>query len=121
MLSIYKEKRKKLPPIEIFPDGREICRRETKEGARIYRERTDEMARRQGLKCAICHLWKDLWFDHEAGRGSGGGHRTDAILDRKGEWINAALCYECNSEKGSKRFKWENGLYREVKRVREVA
>lgn len=108
--------RKKLPrqgAVKVI-DGREVCRRETKEGARIYRERTDAMARRQGGKCAICRLWRDLWFDHEAGRGSGGGHRTDAILDAEGNWINAALCFECNSLKGSKRYKWIKGIYTPV-------
>lgn len=120
MLDCQKPKRLRREPID-RKDGREVCRRETKEGARIYRERTEEMSRRQGLKCAICLLWKDLWFDHEAGRGAGGGHRTDAILDAKGNWINAALCFDCNTLKGSKRYRWVNELYLPVVREREVA
>jgi len=49
-------------------------------------------------------------FDHQNGRGSGGGHRDDRIaID--GLFYNAALCHDCNTEKGSKRYEWRDGKY----------
>lgn len=94
----------------------------SKEGRKIYADRTFQMASRQRFRCAICqHVQLGMQFDHEAGRGSGGGHRTDAITDAEGNWINAALCYNCNLWKGSKRYKWVNGQYLPTKRLQEVA
>lgn len=87
---------------------------DTKEGQRIYKSRTVAMFMRQGLSCALCPAWGNIQFDHEAGRGHGGGHRNDAITDADGNWINAALCEHCNSLKGSKRYKWVSGIYTPV-------
>lgn len=121
---MLKSQQKKLPrkgAVKVI-DGREICNTETSEGRRIYGQRCEDMCLRQGMACAICRKWsKVLYFDHEAGRGSGGGHRTDAILDAEGHWINAALCYDCNSIKGSKRYKWVNGAYKPVDKYKEKA
>jgi len=94
----------------VYPDGREVCRRETRKGREIYRERLWLMLVRQGHRCKMCKKRLTLeraTFDHENGRGSGGGHRDDRIerLDVEGKLIlqNAALCYVCNMAKGSKR------------------
>jgi hypothetical protein len=62
-----------------------------------------------------------MQFDHESGRGHGGGNRTDAILDAEGNWVNAALCHNCNQWKGSRRYKWVNGSYLPVEKFKEVA
>jgi hypothetical protein len=93
------------------------------EGSRMYKDRLYEMELRQGLRCAICErtAGSRMEFDHQDGRGMNGGHRSDEILDDKGAWINTALCHDCNSKKGSQRYKWVNGVYQQVVRVREVA
>lgn len=101
-------KRKKAA-VRVFTDGREVVHR-----ARIYMERTEAMAKRQKNKCAMCMLSFAIvgrpTFDHEAGRGMGGGHRDDRI-EVNGKWQNAALCVACNGLKGSRRFHWVNGSY----------
>jgi hypothetical protein len=89
-----------------------------KAGKQGYYNRTILMLERQGMTCAICgrslhYIWAE--FDHEAGRGSGGGHRDDRI-EVDGLWQNAALCRGCNSEKGSKRYHWIEGVYTSVVR-----
>lgn len=119
MLPCFREKRKKLPPIEIFPNGREVCNMASAEGRRTYRSRTLDMWRRQDQICAFCSLWMyKPTFDHEQGRTVG---KQDDRIEVNGKWKNAAICEHCNILKGSRRFKWIDGFYREVKRVREVA
>ena len=68
---------------------------------------------RQGFQCALCTriAGSVMTFDHQAGRGHGGGHRDDRIVDEQGNWINAALCMSCNGKKASKRYHWKNGQY----------
>jgi hypothetical protein len=56
----------------------------------------------------------NMEFDHQAGRGSGGGNRDDRILDENGNWMNAALCTKCNTKKGSKRYEWRGRRYLKV-------
>jgi len=63
------------------------------------------MRERQSELCAICGLWmkeEETTFDHEDGRGIGGGHRDDRI-EVDGEPQNAAVHLHCNVRKGSKR------------------
>jgi hypothetical protein len=101
------------PAVKVFPDGREVCNLKVKAGKQEYYQRTITMLQRQRFLCAMCHenmhpIWAE--FDHEAGRGSGGGHRDDRI-EVDGHWQNAALCRTCNSEKGSKRYHWVDGKY----------
>lgn len=121
MLDCQKPKKKRKPAVKKIGD-REICNLETREGREIYAERTSQMASRQRFRCAICkHPQLGMQFDHESGRGHGGGHRNDAITNAEGEWINAALCSNCNQWKGSKRYKWINGQYLPTKRLQEVA
>lgn len=91
---------------EKYPDGREVCIK----GEYLYRLRM--MASRQHDRCAICErILVSMVFDHEAGRGMGGGHRDDRIEKPDGTWQNAALCYRCNSLKASKRYAWKHGVY----------
>lgn len=79
----------------------------------MYKDRLYEMEVRQGFRCAICErtAGSRMEFDHQDGRGMNGGHRSDEILDDKGGWINAALCHDCNTRKGSKRYQWIDGKY----------
>ncbi len=93
-----------------YPDGREVCN-DTTAGKNEYGRRTIEMAARQGNMCAICGRWMHRpSFEHQAGRGSGGGHRDDRI-EVDGHWQNAALCWGCNGQKGSRRYHWQHGYF----------
>lgn len=114
MLACQMPKKVKRPAVMIFPDGREVCS-ETKQGRRIYFGRLYVMEVRQGFKCAICEriAGSQMQFDHQNGRGHGGGHRDDRI-EVEGSWINAALCEACNILKGSKRYKWLGNKYSPV-------
>ena len=97
-----------------YPDGRQVCQLKTAAGLREYKKRTEDMCLRQECRCPLCMHWLRAWqarFDHEDGRGMNGGHRCDKILHEDSTWKNAALCDGCNGEKGSKRYRWINGLY----------
>jgi len=108
--------------IHTYPDGRQVCS-DTAAGKREYKARTVEMWERQEGLCAICGLWIELrlaTFEHQDGRGNGGGFRDDrTTID--GEWHNAAVHGHCNTEKGSKRYQWVDGKYQPVNKFEEVA
>ena len=97
------------PAVKTYPDWREVCNMSNPLGRAEYFRRLGEMVERQGYVCAICGSDEGAYFDHEAGRGAGGGLRDDRI-EVDGHWQNAALCYNCNQEKGSKRYYW-HGSY----------
>lgn len=96
-----------------LPDGRQVCAGDAA-GDREYRRRLWAMVERQGYCCAITGKaftdYSEPTFDHEGGRGHGGGHRDDQI-DVDGRWQNAALSLEANTLKGSKRYSWQQGEY----------
>lgn len=95
-------------PYKTFRDGRQVCL-ETAAGKREYKGRTEEMVVRQSHICPLCNLYLlliDATFEHEAGRGAGGGHRDDRLLHDDGNWRNAAVHCACNNAKGSQRFHW---------------
>jgi hypothetical protein len=110
--------------VKVYPDGREVCNLRLKRGKQEYYTRSILMLERQGMKCAICrkpvhYIWAE--FDHEAGRRANGAHRDDRIEifipDEDGitiRWQNAAVCRNCNTEQGSKRYHWIEGVYQEV-------
>lgn len=120
MLDVYKTKAPRQEPIERFADH-EICNLETAEGLREYKRRTYEMEKRQNFRCAICEriAGSAMEFDHQDGRGMNGSNRNDRITDGLGNWMNAALCHDCNTKKGSKRYQWIGGKY--VPKLKEVA
>lgn len=102
--------------VTIYPDGREKCRN-VPSGKREYERRKMQMRERQGFTCALMlddackreigYLHEsNTTFDHEAGRGLGGGHRDDSLLKPDGSWRNAAVCVACNGLKGSRRYQW---------------
>lgn len=97
------------PTVKTFLCGREVCQ-PTAAGRREYKSRTDAMQKRQGGRCALCPWYLGMTFDHQDGRGSGGGHRDDRI-EIDGKWHNAALCIQCNGLKGSRRYHWIDGIY----------
>lgn len=102
---------RKTPGVQVFRDGREICT-DTAAGKREYFRRTRKMSERQNERCAICGLFMvDPTFDHENGRGFNGGARNDAMVDKDGNWINAAVHWMCNGKKGSKRYHWVGRKY----------
>lgn len=99
--------------VVIFDDDREVCERSTIAGRREYINRREAMRQRQNCRCPMCNCYlceDEARFEHQDGRGMGGGHRDDRI-ERDGEWFNAALCETCNSEKGSQRYCWMDGNY----------
>ena len=100
--------------VEVLRDLREVCNLGIAAGRAEYGFRRDVMSSRQLHRCAICKRVTILYFDHQDGRGHGGGCRDDRI-EIDGQWYNAALCFNCNTEKGSKRYHWVNGQYLAVR------
>lgn len=101
-----KPPKRKREHVKVYPDGREVC---TAAGYREYMSRRDAMAVRQNGRCALCGDYMFFQtFDHERSRG--GGKRDDRI-EVDGKWQNAAVHFECNTRKGSKRYAWVNGKY----------
>lgn len=83
----------------VYADGREVCR-DTPEGREEYVRRKSVAWCAQRHRCALCDRRLSLraaTVDHIAPRGMGAGRRDD-----RRENIQA-VCWECNSEKGSKR------------------
>jgi len=108
--------------IHTYPDGRQVCQ-DNAAGKREYKARTTEMWLRQDGICPITGKWVDqnrAQFDHEAGRGSNGGHRDDRTRNDKGEWQNAAVSHEGNTIKGSQRYHWLDGKYVPVSKSQDV-
>lgn len=97
----------------LYADGHEICRKDTPEGRILYRDRTLKMLSRQGGRCCLCDhpLRKDdALFEHQLGRGHGGGKRDDRITLPSGKWLNGAVCWQCNAEKASKNIDYNQGI-----------
>ena len=89
--------------MKVTKDGREILGKTAKDRAE-YRRRTVEMWSRQKGLCALCGVpirEDEATFDHEDGRGMGGSKRDDRI-EMDGKRHNAAVCWPCNAEKGSR-------------------
>lgn len=114
---IPKPPKRKKPPVKVYPCGREVCSK-TVAGRGIYTLRTMQMVSRQHWKCAICGRdfgYRDdetnpATFDHALGRGMGAAIRDDRI-EIDGQWNNAALCLNCNTAKGSRKYHWLDGKY----------
>lgn len=105
-------------PITVYPDGREVCNLNTREDEREYRRRIGLMYERQQERCCIgldgCVRNFSLFmatFDHEDGRGMGGGKRDDRI-EKDGHPYNGAACIRCNSAKGSRFFDYNGNRAR---------
>ena len=105
------DKRFYAPPVTIFPDGREVCNMLTSAGRTEYGDRVTRMLERQnGICCLHGHApmcpgalnRQGATFEHEGGRGSGGGKHDDRIELPDGTWINGAAHRECNNWKGSR-------------------
>lgn len=101
----------KTPQVWTYPSGREVCPK-TVLGKREYMRRIEAMWMRQRGLCCLCRLpvaLSQCVFEHQDGRGHGGGNRDDRI-ERDGKPYNGASCYRCNSDKGSKRIDY-NDIY----------
>jgi hypothetical protein len=97
-----------MPPIKVFPDGREVCIRTCLAGNEEYRARTLKMLKRQNGYCCLCNLPlrdSDATFEHQDGRGMGGSRRDDRI-EKEGKPYNGAAHGWCNAEKGSRRINY---------------
>ena len=125
MLTFDKPKNQKKPPpvaVRVFADGREVCNLLCREGRDIYMGRIETMRLRQNKRCCLyghvegCpgQLNKaDATFEHQDGRGHGGGHRDDRIeipdpKTGKMKPINGAAHAWCNSRKGSQRINYND-------------
>jgi hypothetical protein len=111
-------------PIRVLKDGREIINLLCREGHEEYERRKRAMlARQNGICCLHRHIpscpgklyWKDVMFEHQDGRGLGGGHRDDRIErpdPKTGEMkpYNGVAHAWCNSLKGSRRIDY-TGFY----------
>lgn len=97
-------------PVTTYLDGREVCDLESAAGYREYRRRILCMLQRQNYQCGLrisrmCPgflPFEKATFEHEDGRGIGGGHRDDRI-EKDGKPYNCAACGWCNAKKGSQR------------------
>lgn len=98
-------RRKPREAVKIFRDGREVCNLKTVSGRLEYRRRIELMLSRQGGRCCNCPLpcsIEDATFEHEFGRGLGGGLRDDRI-EINGKPVNGASHLWCNLKRGSNR------------------
>lgn len=113
MLAFSKPKDQKQVPVSVYvyPDGREMCNFLTVAGRQSYRDRVTEMLERQRDVCCLSAyapmcpgrlLRREATFEHEGGRGSGGGKRDDRTALPDGTWINGAAHWACNNWKGSR-------------------
>lgn len=102
--------------VRIMKDGREIVNLLCKAGRDEYEHRKDQMFERQkGICCLYGHIEgcpgrlrrSDAVFEHEAGRGHGGGHRDDRI-EVNGKPQNGVAHPICNSKKSSQRIKYND-------------
>jgi hypothetical protein len=111
---LHPPKKPPKPAVKVMKDGREICDLLTKAGRDEYESRKTEMHTRQKAVCCLYGICPtcpgklrrvEAMFEHEDGRGAGGGHRDDRIeIDSK--WVNGVAHPECNSWKGSRRIKY---------------
>jgi hypothetical protein len=97
--------------VRVYPSGREICNKLSVEGKREYRRRTLKMLVRQAGRCCLEGYApgcpgnlspREATFEHERGRGLGGGKRDDRTELPDGTWINGAAHELCNGWKGSR-------------------
>lgn len=107
------------PVIRVLPDGREIVNTRCPSGMREYRGRVAEMVVRQGGRCCLeayapmcpgALRVAEATFEHEAGRGHGGGKRDDRMSLPDGTWINGAAHELCNEWKGSRYIDYNRGF-----------
>lgn len=97
--------------VVIYPCGREVCDKSAA-GKREYKRRIERMRQRQFRLCCVCLQPLDeraATFEHEDGRGMGGGFRDDRI-EVDGVPVNGASHGECNAERGSKKTPIYQGL-----------
>lgn len=115
------QKRQHVAPVRVFPDGREVCNLETAAGTRMYVERIQLMAKRQGDRCCLegyapmcpgVMSSNHATFEHEYGRGAGGAKRDDRTELPDGIWINGAAHRACNKWKGSRYIDYNRGFQR---------
>lgn len=104
-------------PLRVTRDGREICASNTM-GRVEYKLRIIAMLKRQKGRCCLkgfapmCPGYlaeSEATFEHEHGRGMGGGKRDDRISLPDGTWINGAAHLLCNAWKGSRHIDYNGG------------
>jgi hypothetical protein len=86
-----------------YKDGREVCQ-DSPAGWREYGRRLEIMLSRQAWMCCDCderiRSRADATFEHQRRRGMGAAFRDDRVYNSRGEQMNGAAHWTCNSEKG---------------------
>lgn len=85
-----------------YSDGREVCQ-DSPAGWREYKRRIGVMVQRQNFRCCLCNRRLsagNATFEHQRRRGFAAAFRNDAIENERGEWVNGAAHWICNSKKG---------------------
>jgi len=85
-----------------YRNGREVCT-DTPQGWREYAKRVGMMVQRQNYRCCLCNRRVAVisaTFEHQRRRGMGAAWRDDRIENERGEAMNGAAHWVCNSEKG---------------------
>jgi hypothetical protein len=112
--------------VRVFKDGRECCNLLTKAGKDEYFRRIRVMWERQGKRCCLENdstikdcpgklTLGEATFEHQDGRGMGGGHRDDRIekpdpKTGKMKPYNGCAHWNCNRQKASRRINYNEGL-----------
>ncbi len=105
------EMKKEQVAVRVMADGREVCNILCKAGMDEYMRRIRAMWERQNKRCCLeafvssCPgrlALADATYEHQDGRGHGGGHRDDRI-EKDGKPYNGAAHRLCNSLKASRR------------------
>ena len=106
----------------IYPSGRQVCDLRSTAGRAEYGRRIAAMHERQkGICCLSGHIEGcpgplrlfEAVFEHQDGRGHGGGNQDDRIevmKDGKLIWQNGAAHFVCNGLKGSRRIDYNTAL-----------
>ena len=119
----------KAEPIKIFNGGREVIDTNTTDGWKEYRQRVYDMLERQNGFCCLLGVApmctgiltrREATFEHEYGRGMGGGKRDDRI-EVDGVWQNGAAHEECNEWKSSRKIQYNLALQYKGRQAPEEA
>jgi hypothetical protein len=111
MIGFPKPKKPSKPTVRVFRDGREVCNLLVKAGKDEYNRRMRVMWERQKRRCCLEGIiegctgylkWEEATFEHQNGRGHGGGSRDDRI-EIDGKPVNGVAHPRCNIAKGSRR------------------
>jgi hypothetical protein len=105
-----KDQKLTIPTVHVYADGREECNYLVAGRAEYGRRITLMLDRQNGICCLHGHApmcpgqlrRQGATFEHQHGRGHGGGKHDDRTELPDGTWVNGAAHWECNNWKGSR-------------------